>query len=565
LEQTARETSRSSERSDPGLIESVWRYRWLVAAITVLTAAAAYGVSFLQSPTYEAEARLLLTDPAAGGLFEEIAGAGGERFLANQTEVANSPDVHARAAELLGGDYTEEEVGGKVTVRPSEDVDLLTVNAEGGTPEEAAGIANAVGEAYTELRGEDIAQRAERSISQLEESMAQLRERIDAADAELAGGAEAPLVEAERDAAATQLATFESRAEEIAVDAALFGSGVDRFTEARPPATPTQPQPRRNAAVGLVLGALAGAALAWYRAERVNTAEERRDPAPILQAPLLGQVPEYKSVGVVGLDPARSAPDSVAAESYQFLVSSLEYALAKIGGRSVVITSAGRASGKTLTAFNLAIAAARDGRHVVLCDGDERTRGLTSLTRTVPTPGLTDLADEDVPLEGAIAMIDVPASAGLPFVAAGTRPPDPAGFFRTAGFRLAMRRVKEHGDLLIVDSPPLLAVSDTSSIASQVDGIVVVVPQGTPLRTLQEARERLDFIGTPVLGYVFNRSHPRGAARYGYGIDPRHGFGKEMRPAGSRPMVSSSSNGSNHHHGSGSSDAGTSNHITKKR
>lgn len=522
----ALESSSTAGPGGPGLVESMWRYRWLVGAITVLGAALAYGVSFLQPERYEAEARLLLSDPAASGLFEETAGAGGERFLANQAEMAGSPDVHARAAEMLGADYAQEDVTGLVEVRASEEVDLLTIAAEGNSPEEAAAIANAVAEAHAAVQAEDIQERADNSIAQLSESMAQLQERIEEADQALAGDEGDSLLEAQRDAAAQQLATFETRSEQIAVDAALFGSGVERFVEARPPSGPSQPQPRRNAAVGLVLGMLAGAGLAWFRAERVQSADARQDPAPILQAPLLAQVPDYKSVGVTGLDPARSAPDSVAAESYQFLMASLEHELAKTGGQSVVVTSAGAVAGKTLTSFNLAVAAARDGRRVVLCDGDERTRGLTALTGTAPAPGLTDLRDEGIPIAGAVAMIDVPSTPGLPFIAAGTRPADPAGFFRTAGFRIAMDRVKERGDFVIVDSPPLLAVSDTSAIASQVDGIVVVVPQGTPLRTLQEARERLDFIGTPVLGYVFNRSEWRGVARYEYGLGKDHLYGE---------------------------------------
>jgi capsular exopolysaccharide synthesis family protein len=354
--------------------------------------------------------------------------------------------------------------------------------------------------------------------------MTELRERIDRAESRLEANPDDAQAQAERDAATNQLITFESRADRIAVDAALFGAGVERFTEARPPEDPAQPQPLRNAAVAAVLGLLASSALAWWRAEQTQSADRRQDPAPVVGAPLLAQVPDFKSVGVTGADPARSAPHSPTAESYQFLVSSLEYALADSGGRTVVVTSPGPADGKTLTAFNLAVAAARDGRRVLLCDADERVRGLTALAGTATAPGITDLADDEMPLEGCVADVPLLAGESLPFVPCGSRPSDPAGFFRTPGFRKALGRVTEGGDLVVLDSPPLLAVADASAIAGQVDGIILVVAKGTPLKTLEEVRERLEFIGTPLLGYVFNRAEARGTSAYSYGYDG-YGYG----------------------------------------
>lgn len=532
------ETPEPQWHTGPGLLESVWRYRWLVGGALVLAALVGFAASFLQPTMYEAEARMLLTDPSSTGIFdEESGGETGNRYVRNQAESADSPQVYMRASDRLDGQLTWEEVEERVAVRPATDVDLLTVVGRSPTPDGAAALTNAVAEAYQELRTEDVRERAETAVSELEETMAQLRERVDAAEARLEDNPDDAQAQAERDAAAQQLITFESRADQIHVDATLFGSGVERFTEARPPEDPAQPQPLRNSAVAAVLGLLAASALAWWRAEQTQAADRRQDAAPVLRAPLLAQVPDFKAVGVTGLDPARSTPHSPAAESYQFLVSSLEYALAQVGdGGSVVVTSAGPADGKTLTAFNLAIAATRDGRRVVLCDTDERVRGLTGLAGTASAPGITDLADDDVPIEGCIAHVPVPPGDPLPFVPCGTRPPDPAGFFRTPGFRTALARVKQRGDLVVLDSPPILAVADTSAIAGQVDGIIVVVAKGTPLKTLEEVRERLEFVGTPVLGYVFNRADVRGGS-YGYGYGYEYGYGYSDGREGPDPVA----------------------------
>jgi Mrp family chromosome partitioning ATPase len=152
---------------------------------------------------------------------------------------------------------------------------------------------------------------------------------------------------------------------------------------------------------------------------------------------------------------------------------------------------------------------------VLLVDGDERVRGLTRFSGITPEPGLTDLGDESLPFDGCVAAWKIGPRL-LPAVRA-----------RWLGGR-RHRRVLPHAgvphrdapdqaqsDFVLVDSPPLLAVSDTSAVASQVDGIVIVVAKGTPLKLLEDVRQRLSFIGTPLLGYVFNRGVPKSGG-YGY-------------------------------------------------
>lgn len=519
--------------SGPDLLESVWRYRWLVAAATILAGLAGFAASYLQPTLYEAEARLLLSDPSTSGVFAERDPLSGDRFVRNHVEAANSPQVAVRASEMLDGRLTDEEISDTVEARAFAEADAFSISARAPSPEGAALLANTVAEAYQELAREDVQARAEESIRELNESRAELQAEIARVEAELAANPDDATLQAERDAAVTELIDTERRARQIAVDASLRGDGIFRFLEAVEPESPAQPQPVRNAAVAAVLGLLGSSAFAWWRAERTQSADRRQDAAPVLGAPLLGQVPDFAAVGVTGADPTRAAPHSSAAEAYQFLVGALEYALDRAGGSSLAVTSAGVGDGKTVTAFNLAVAAARDGRRVLLADADERACGLTRLTGVARSPGLTDLADDGVPFEGCVARVpDV--SPDLSFVPVGTGPVDPAGFFRTPGFRKAVSRIKEHADLVIVDTPPLLAVSDTSAVAGQVDGIVLVVSKGTPLSTLEEARERLAFIGTPLLGYVFNRATSRSGA-YAYG-DYHYGYyGAPSGGNGGRP------------------------------
>jgi Mrp family chromosome partitioning ATPase/capsular polysaccharide biosynthesis protein len=523
----------------PGLLEAVWQYRWLVAGVTLAALLTGFAASFLQTTMYQGEARLLLADPRNVGVFRDTGRVtiDPSRYVRNQAQFVTSTPVAVRTSELLDGRLTVRQIDLRVTAQPSVDLDLITIRALDPTAEGAAELANAVAQAYQDQVAQEVARNAEAAIAELEQSTTELEARIRTAETGLRANSTNATLQAERDAAVSQLITIQGRADQIAVDAALYGSGVELFERAEVPERPAQPQPLRNAAVAAVLGLLAASAFSWWRAEHTQAADRRQDAAPVLGAPLLGEIPDFAAVGITDAVPAYSSPKSVAAEAYQFIVASLEYALERGGGSSVLLTSASPGDGKTTTALNLAVAAAKDGRKVLLVDGDERVRGLTRFSGVTPEPGLTDLGDESLPFDGCVAAWKIGPDFSLPFVPGGSEVADTAGYFRTPAFRTAMHRIKAQSDFVLVDSPPLLAVSDTSAVASQVDGIVIVVSKGTPLKLLEDVRQRLSFIGTPLLGYVFNRSAPRSGG-YGYAY-----YGNQYTYGYTEPAAEASSAG----------------------
>ena len=233
---------------------------------------------------------------------------------------------------------------------------------------------------------------------------------------------------------------------------------------------------------------------------------------------------------VLGLATGYGLDDNVLS-AYQFLVNSIALALEDAGGRSLLITSAGPTDGKTLTAANLGIAAAQDGREVLLVDADTRIRGLTRLFDISAERGLDALA-AGTPLVDLVTLLETgdQHAALIPAVPLGE---DTAAFFRTPQFREAARGLDDAADLVLYDTPPLLLASDTSAIAGHVAGIVVVVARGTPIRQLETLRERLDRVGTPVIGYIFTKDRLHGSygyGRYRYGYE---GYGSVEREASS--------------------------------
>ncbi len=532
-------TATAEPMFDPGppVLPALWAARWSILLSAVIAGLLGFGLSALQPSSYQATAELLLADPRNSGVFEDtgVNFLDPSRYVRNPAELARSGPVMAEASALVGGRFTPEQVADRVDVRPSVDLDLLTITASDGTGAGAADLANAVAEAYQTVVRQQVADRTEASLTELRGQRVQLEETIAAAEEAVAADPGDTAAAAQRDAAVDQLVSINNRIDQIAVDASLFGAGVDLVEEAEIPGAPAAPQPYRNAVLATVLGALAAAGWAWWRADETATVDGRNDPAEVLRAPLLGVVPSYEETRTDTALPTVASPTSGISEAYQFLVSAIAHQLEEIDGRAILITSAGPTDGKTLTAANLAIAAAQDGREVLLLDADTRVRGLTRLFEVEPRGGLADLVQGDT-LEDVITIMHLEDRKAVPMIPAVPLGDDTAAFFRTPEFRRVAADLSEAADLVIYDTPPMLLASDTAAIASSCDGIVLVVARGTSIQHLTQLRERLDRIGTPVLGYVFTKARADrsyGYDYYGYGY--RHlDFTEEEQARASR-------------------------------
>ena len=327
----------------PGLMEAFLRFRWIVLWSTVIAAVAVYGLSLLEAESYEAESSMLLTDPRTSGVFDDSLFAVEDlsRYVRNQADFVESPAVAARAGELIGGRLSVEEIIDSVVAVAARDLDLVTIRTVQPTGEGAAALADAIGEAYEELVIEQVQSTASAAIAELSSSKVELQDQLDTLDRALVNDPANASLQAARDAAVAQLVNLDTRIAQIDVNMSLYGSGVQYREPAEIPSTPASPRPLRNAAVAAVLGLLGSTAFAWWRAERSPSAESRHDPAPVLGAPLLGEIPDFEHVGVKGPAPMMHEPESAAAEAYRFAASSIEFALDQIGGSVVMVTSVG--------------------------------------------------------------------------------------------------------------------------------------------------------------------------------------------------------------------------------
>lgn len=500
----------------PGLVASMWRYRLVIVAVAALGAVVGYAVSLLLPSQYAAQASLYLRDPGSPTVLN-LGGSGQSQsgdhalFMATQAGLCGSDAVYGRALQLLNRDGTPDDVRRSVEVGPSADLASLTIRATSSDPSEAATLANAVGTACEQVAGERTAADSKAAITGLVQVMAQRNAEFDSLRAQAAQASGPARAALERKAlhVADLIGALQVHQDEIAAQAAVYGSGVESFQRAMPPVSSSQPAPLLLALFGAVFGLVGATGWAWWAAGRNRLVEADGDAGAILGVPLLGETPRLGAkLGGRGGSSAPEELDPVAAEAYHFVLASLEHALARVGGRVVAVASAVPGDGKTVTVLNLALAARREGRKVLLVDADERTRRLSQLCRAgehFEVFGMSHEADERPPVTiGGTALQVGPSERN------GHHP---AVFFRSTAFDKMISRSGEQADLVLIDTPALLGVSEAVTIADHADAVLLVVNRGTSLVDLRRARERLAFTDTPLIGYLLNR----GSAHRGYG------------------------------------------------
>ncbi|MEA2000277.1 MAG: hypothetical protein U9N84_00090, partial [Actinomycetota bacterium] len=236
-------------------------------------------------------------------------------------------------------------------------------------------------------------------------------------------------------------------------------------------------------------------------------------PGRVLQTSLLAEVPVFGDEGIRSELPVLEHPASASAEAFRFAATAIE-----IRGRrgpdedapqppqqhTYLITSPGPQEGKTVLTANLALAAARKGRRVLAIDADFGNQRLSELLRGEhePGPGFTEVVETGLDLSSATFSLGPPGPLDL--ISRGERPTNAPDFFSLPATRAFMAKVSHLYDIVLVDCPPMLHIAYASILAQYVDRIIVVTQHGGSVTRLEDMAQRLDLIGTPLAGYVYN-------------------------------------------------------------
>lgn len=300
----------------------------------------------------------------------------------------------------------------------------------------------------------------------------------------------------EYDTALDQLKTLDARYKDEIARLRVPRESIEMYDNPLLPSAPYKPDVTLNLAVGAVAGLLLGMGLALLLEFMDTSVKTMEDVERALQVPVLGIIPKnvpiLHSAGSLGPD----------AEAYRILRTNIEFNKKGLEEISLTFVSGSAGEGKTTTLCNLAYICAQGGYATLMIDGDLRRSKLHRYYELDNEVGLTSYLLEDYPLEDVIFQTPVENLYVMP---AGPIPFDPSGALNSRKFSELLQEVKQRFDIVLVDSPPILGVSDSAVIVSEVDmTLMVVQPRKLPLKALLRQKQVIESVGGNLAGVVMN-------------------------------------------------------------
>ncbi|QRZ08326.1 polysaccharide biosynthesis tyrosine autokinase [Mycolicibacterium austroafricanum] len=440
------------------------RTRWItvcVAALSVVLGAVV--ITLLTTPMYQASTRLFVSTTAGSSLAETYQG---NRFsqerVKSYAELLTGETLAQRTIDKLDLEMGAAELQSRVSASAKLDTVLINVAVLDPSPVRARDIANTLSDEFVSM----------------------VRE-------------------------------LETPGDGAAADARVV---VEQ--RASIPSHPVIPKTSRNLGIGVLLGLALGIGLAVIRDMLDNTVKDRDAIERITGAGIVGTVPldkDRRKQPAISFDNDNSA----IAEAFRKLRTNLHFLAVDNPPRVIVVTSSMPSEGKSTTAINLALALAEADHKVVLVDGDMRRPALHRYLDLVGPVGFSTVLSGGASLNEALQKTRF---SGLSVLTSGTIPPNPSELLGSQSARKLLMELRSEFDYVIVDSTPLLAVTDAAILGAGADGVLIMARYGQTRREqLTHAVESLRNVGAPLLGAVFTLTPTRRNTAYTYSYYGEYG------------------------------------------
>jgi Mrp family chromosome partitioning ATPase len=557
-----------SDRSvlEPTLTRAIRRHRWLFLANVVVCVGIAGAYVSTRTVGFEATASVVVQDPRTTKVFDNPGYTDPKRYVADQAAIFQSNNVAAAAAAIIQSKgfpaVTDRDVSNSTTVTTSVDSSQITIRYQSPNRDIALAGATAMLDAYQGVKRAQGQADVQSSIAKINDSIAAIDKQLTQAVADVAaarqavGGPDAAAITAALKELQTALAgadpagaqaqvlasiasklqgiasatdlqsrdpsvvrsldnitnltaqrsALAARGDQLQIDAELGTSGIVLSSPPNGRADQLARGTVKTVGIGAVLGLLLGTGSAYLLAVRRRQFDGRLEPEVVLDAPLLADVPDFRDEKIESEFPVISNPLSASAEALRFAAAAMGIRSAAADVKTFALTSAAKGDGKTTVLANAAFALAQAEKRVLVIDGDQEHGSLTRLLLGDHYTGL-GLADlnRGKKLDAVVHQVTAGDGATFSLIPRSAQTVEGVDALATEIPLAEIRKSKAY-DIILVDCPPLLQIAQAGSLMNLADQAVIVVNHGGSIVLHEEIVERLRFIGTPVLGYIYNRA-----------------------------------------------------------
>jgi non-specific protein-tyrosine kinase len=487
----------------------------------VVAGGSAYLWSSRAPNIYRATTILLISEGGATGRDAYTDLIASERLARTYVQRITNQLVLDETAQLLGLSREMLHVP-SIRIALIPDTQLIRLSVDDERPELAQALANTIPEVFIRLNERQQAARFASSKANLEAQLEITRQDITSTQEELNAARDTSPPTEER------IARLEERLSQLRVTQASLLQSYEqvRLTEATSqnsvivdvpaplPSVPIAPQPLKMALLAGLAGAILGFAIAFLHEYLDDTVPADSEIGHLLGTSVLAMIGRIgradKRVLVVGKESY-----SADAEAYRMLNMNLRFLAIDEPVKCIVVTSPAPGDGKSLTASNLAITLASAGHRTILIDADLHRPTQHSIFGTSSKEGLTTtLVDQTLPVTHYLQPTHIDELRLLP---SGPMPPNPSRLLASQRMRELLIALQREADYVIVDSAPILAVSDTSVLSTLATGVILVLrAKKTKLEAARRAAEQLQSVQANLLGVVINDVPSGSADNYYY-------------------------------------------------
>jgi receptor protein-tyrosine kinase len=476
----------------------LWRRKYIILGTVIVIPLLVVGLSLLQHKQYEATARILV-EPASSSVSVVLGlnvdtGPPDDRQVETLASFVTTPEIAKLAAAQLSPAPPLADLLGHVQATADTAANVISVTATEPTPELSQSVANAFATSFVQWRRQQQQSALGGAISTVQQQIAT--------------------------AALADRAALVQRQRQLVLLKALTTGDVAVGEAAQAPGSPSKPRPRRNGVLAFAAAIVLGVGLAFVRQALDVKIHSVQELESLTDLPILGEIPEFSKEErdksrLITLEDSRGQ----ISESYRFLRANIEFVDFNRDVKSILITSPLPTQGKSTTIANLAVSLLRADKKVAIVEGDLRRPTLHRLFDVSNSRGVSSVVAGVVKLDQAISRLTfrnkartvttastaaaeqaakeasapapekaAPSELGLSLLTSGPLPPNPGEMVTSQQLSDLLTELTYTHDYVLVDAPPLLAVGDAATLASKVDGVIIVV------RLDQTTRDMLDRI-----------------------------------------------------------------------